>query len=175
MNQRTKLDDFLSIIREHPNSTALRVNGEIVTNALFAQRIAPIINEFDSIPNKYIALMIEDDIQVYAAFPAAVLSRKILVPMKSAWSKTQCDRVLSDVGLSSYLTAQRMQYYFRMTYADALDRIDNGLFEYSDDQCVAILYDFDANESLNKKTFYLKDFPSTDNVLKYIADFFAKW
>lgn len=145
MSYTTLLNSFLNDMRENPNLTAFKHHDEIVTNARYTQRIAPIMNELDTFPEDRFALLLEPEIQNYAAIPAAFFTGKIIVPIALEWTEEQRQKVLQKEGLSSYLTAQRMHYYFRMTYEDALDRIDYGLNTLSNDQTVAILYHFDAS------------------------------
>jgi len=152
MNYTTLLNNFLQEIRENPNVTAFKHHGEIVTNALYTQRIAPIMNELDTFPDDRFALLLEREIQNYVAIPAAFFTGKIIVPISTEWSEEQRQKVLENEGLSSYLTAQRMHYYFRMTYEDALDRIDNGLNTLTNDQPVAVLYHFDEQGDAVSKT-----------------------
>lgn len=110
-------------MREHPNTTAFRLQDEIVTNALFTQRIAPIMNEFDTMPEQKLAMLVEEDLQNIAALPAALFSGKIMIPIRQSWSENQREQVLRKAGVETCLTAHRMQYYFRMTYEDALDKL----------------------------------------------------
>lgn len=151
MDYTTLLNSFLQDIRENPNLTAFKHNEEIVTNALYTQRIAPIMNELDTFPEDRFALLLEREIQNYVAIPAALFTGKIIVPISLDWTEEQRQQVIAKEGLTTYLTAQRMHYYFRMTYEDALDRIDNGLITLRDDQPVAVLYHFDKLGDLSSE------------------------
>ena len=115
MDKVNLLRDFLDEIRLNPNITAFRLNDELVTNALFLQRIAPIMNELDAVTMPVLPLLMEPDIEVVAAVPAAILLGKPVVPVLSSWSEAQRQQVLADTGVDHCLTAHRMQYFFRMT------------------------------------------------------------
>lgn len=134
---------FLDEIRLHPNITAFRLNGEIVTNALLLQRIAPIMNELDAVTMPVVPLLMEPDIEVMAAVPAAILMGKPVIPLRTSWTEDQRRQVLADTGVDRCLTAHRMQYFFRMTFEDALDRVDNGFSLLDPESVAAHLYDFD--------------------------------
>ncbi len=165
---------FLLEMQEHPNTTAFRLNGEIVTNALFTQRIAPIMNEFDTMPETKIAVLIEQDLQNYAALPAALFVGKQLVPISTSWTETQRNQVLKDAGIATCLTAHRMQYYFRMTYEDALDRIDNGLYIEPIDP-IATLYSFDAAGTLSSRDVFIEDIPEKSDLIDLVCSFFKQF
>ena len=81
MDKVNLLRDFLDEIQLNPNITAFRLNDEIVTNALFLQRIAPIMNELDAVTMPILPLLMEPDIEVVAAVPAAILLGKPVVPV----------------------------------------------------------------------------------------------
>lgn len=175
MENNNLLNDFLTEMRNHPNTTAFRMNNDIVTNALFVQRIAPIMNELDALPDKIIGLIVEDDLQVYASLPASFLSEKVLVLLKSSWTEEQRQQVCKDAGATYVLTAHRMQYYFRMTYEDALDRIDNGLYDFDDGRTVLVLYGFEEDGTMCKNTISINDLSFEVVSPKYIVDFLCQW
>lgn len=134
--------DFVLQVRVNPNVTAFKIKEKIVTNAQFAQRIAPIMNELDTMTADKVAILLEDDVQTYAAMVACMLSNKVIIPVKESWTEPQVQEVLSAFGVSGVLTASRMNYYYWMTVEDAVDRIDNGLIQVDDNQIVAISCDF---------------------------------
>lgn len=131
------LPRFLQEIRIHPNATALKYDDILISNARFAQHIAPIMNELDTDPAPCFALLAERSVYTAAALFAAVFTGKQVVPVAESWTEEQRSRVLSDAGLADCLTTQRMEYYYWMTVEDALDRMDNGLIRLQDDQIVA--------------------------------------
>ena len=165
------LRDFLDEIQLNPNITAFRLNDEIVTNALFLQRIAPIMNELDAVTMPILPLLMEPDIEVVAAVPAAILLGKPVVPVLSSWSETQRQQVLADTGVDHCLTANRMQYFFRMTFEDALDRVDNGFCELNTASVVARLYDFDSNGHLNSRSLTLEEMLDGKPFIPAVFDF----
>lgn len=158
-------------MRDHPNITAFRLHTKIVTNALFTQRVAPIMNEFDTMTEQKLALLVEEDLQILAAFPAALFSGKILIPVRQSWSDKQREQVLNDAGVKCCLTAHRMQYYFRMTYEDALDRIDNGLYPEQIVHPIALLYDFDSAGTMSCKEIFLEDLSDDKSLVQLVFDF----
>lgn len=175
MENNNLLNVFLTEMRNHPNTTAFRMYNDIITNALFVQRIAPIMNELDALPDKVIALVVEDDLQVYASIPAFLLSGKMLVLLKSSWTEEQRQRICRDAGATYILTAHRMQYYFRMTYEDALDRIDNGLYDFEESRTLMVLYGFKEDGTMYKRDISIQDIPSSAFAPKFIYDYLAQW
>lgn len=175
MKFNTLQQDFLREMREHPNTTAFRLQDEIVTNALFTQRIAPIMNEFDTMPEQKLAMLVEEDLQNIAALPAALFSGKIMIPIRQSWSENQREQVLRKAGVETCLTAHRMQYYFRMTYEDALDRIDHGLYAEQITTPIALLYDFDKDGNLVEKEIFIEDIPSGKSLTQLVFDFCSSY
>lgn len=171
MDKVNLLPDFLDEIRLNPNITAFRLNDEIVTNALFLQRIAPIMNELDAVTMPVLPLLMEPDIEVVAAVPAAILLGKPVVPVLSSWSEARRQQVLADTGVDHCLTAHRMQYFFRMTFEDALDRVDNGFCELNTASVVARLYDFDSNGHLNSRSLTLEEMLDGKPFIPAVFDF----
>ncbi len=174
MRLHTLQSIFLQEMREHPNTTAFHLHGEIVTNARFTQYIAPIMNELDAMPIPRIAVLVEQNLHSYAAFPAALFAGKQLVPIKQSWSDAQRQRVLEAAGITSFLNAHRMQYYFRMTFKNALDRIDNGLC-IEPTGPIASLYKFDATDVLFHEDFYLNNLPDSTNLITLVCDFCSRF
>lgn len=175
MENNNLLNGFLTEMRDHPNTTAFRINNDIVTNALFLQRIAPIMNELDALPDQIIALVVEDDLQVYASLPAFFLSGKVLVPLKQSWTEEQRRQICEDAGTTYILTAHRMQYYFRMTYVDALDRIDNGLYDFDGNRMALILYNLQEDGTISKKSISIKDIPAKAFSPQFIHNYLVRW
>lgn len=171
MDKVNLLRDFLDEIRLNPNITAFRLNDEIVTNALFLQRIAPIMNELDAVTMPVLPLLMEPDIEVVAAVPAAILLGKPLIPISTSWSEEQRSQVLADVGTDVLLTAHRMQYFFRMTFEDALDRVDNGFCELNTASVVARLYSFDDEGLMNSRSLTLGEMLDGKAFIPAVFDF----
>jgi len=165
------LQDFLNDIRLNPNITAFRLNGEIVTNALFLQRIAPIMNELDAVTMSVLPLLMESDLEVVAAVPAAILLGKPIIPIQSSWSESQRQQVLEDVGTDTCLTAHRMHYFFRMTLEDALDRVDNGFCELNPDFEAVTLYDFDESGQMTHRSMTLGEILGDKSFASAVFDF----
>ncbi|MBR4136395.1 MAG: hypothetical protein IKU03_08315 [Bacteroidales bacterium] len=121
---------FLQSVRLNPNETCLILGEHRYTNAAFAQHISPIINELDSSPSTSLFLLMEEDVQSYAALFAAMLAGKLVIPISPNWSEKDVDKIQEMVPTELFLCKNRMQYYFRMTVEDAVCRIDNGLYQY---------------------------------------------
>lgn len=161
---------FLKKMQQHPNTTAFLLNGEIVTNALYIQRVAPIMNELDTMPVSKIAILIEDDLQNYAALPAVLFVGKQLIPMKKSWTEEQRQQVMQHAGIDFYLTAQRMHYYFRMTYEDAMDRVGSELLR-EPQAPIALLYDFEDDVHFTMREIFMNDIPEHDDLPRLVYSF----
>lgn len=171
MDKVNFLRDFLDEIRLNPNITAFRLNEEIVTNALFLQRIAPIMNELDAITMPVLPLLMEPDLEVVAAVPAAILLGKPVIPISPSWSEAQRDRVLADAGTDVLFTSHRMQYFFRMTFEDALDRVDNGFCELNPSSVAARLYSLDDEGHLDSRSLTLGEMLDGKPFIPAVFDF----
>lgn len=123
---------YLQNIRLHPNETCLILGEKRYTNASFSQFISPIINELDTSPSPAFLLLMEEDVQSYAALFAGMLAGKLVIPISTKWSEETIAQVREMADTDLFLCKERMQYYFRMTVEDALCRIDNGLYQYDD-------------------------------------------
>ena len=166
MNFNKILLDFIQQVRVHPNVTAFKINDALVTNAQFAQKIAPIMNELDTLNSDNVAILMENDVQTYAAMVACMLSNKKLILVNSQWSESQKSQVLSLYNVSEVLTANRMNYYYWMTVEDAIDRIDSGLIQVADEQIVATVHDFSSDGQLKTKEIRASEINSL-NVVKH--------
>ena len=171
MDKVNLLQDFLDEIRLNPNVTAFRLNDEIVTNALFLQRIAPIMNELDAVTMPVLPLLMEPDIEVVSAVPAAILLGKPVIPINPSWSEAQRSQVLADAGIDVCLTAHRMQYFFRMTFEDALDRVDNGFCELNPASVAAKLYAFDDDGLMSSRLLTLGEMLDGKPFIPAVVDF----
>ena len=171
MDKVNLLRDFLDEVRLNPNITAFRLNDEIVTNALFLQRIAPIMNELDAVAMSVLPLLMEPDLEVVAAVPAAILLGKPVIPVSPSWSEAQRSQVLADAGTDLFLTAHRMQYFFRMTFEDALDRVDNGFCELNPDSVVARIYSLGDDGRLSNRAMTLREMLDGKPFIPAVFDF----
>ncbi len=164
---------LIRALRINPEATALNFRGEISTYGRFAQRIAPIMNELDALSTSTIALVMDKGFLNCAAVLACVLTGKKLVPIDPDWSDEQRRLVLDRVGNCTLLTNERMFYYFRMTYDDAICRIDNGLPIADEISDAARLFSFEKG-SLSETTL------SAEKVLEhwcfpYFTDDFKRY
>ena len=109
--------------------------------------------------------------QVCRHYRECVNLGKPVVPVLSSWSEAQRQQVLADTGVDHCLTAHRMQYFFRMTFEDALDRVDNGFCELNTASVVARLYDFDSNGHLNSRSLTLEEMLDGKPFIPAVFDF----
>lgn len=159
---------LLSFIREvsiHPNTTLFKLNHSLITNSQFVQRIAPIMNELDTISSLCVPILQENEVQTYAAYVACILSGKVIVPIRPDWTEQQQQQILTRLDNDTILTASRMNYYFWMTVMDAMDRLDCGLIHLSDDQIIAKIFNFE-NEKLLEQPLFAHQI-SSFNVVDY--------
>ncbi|MCR4965535.1 MAG: AMP-binding protein [Bacteroidales bacterium] len=148
---------FLKKVRLQPNETCLEIGDHKYTNAAFIQYIAPIMNELDTLTGDTVMLLMEEDVQSYAALFACMLSGKIVVPISTAWTAAQVEQVSQTVQSGVLLSHERMQYYFRMTVDDAVCRIDNGLYHFNDEQPMVRCITFNKNEEFQEQVFTTSD------------------
>ncbi|MBO4489159.1 MAG: hypothetical protein J5741_05830 [Bacteroidales bacterium] len=170
---------FLQRVRLQPNETCLESGGRKYTNAAFIQYVAPIMNELDTLTDSTVMLLMEEDVQSFAALFAAFLTGKVAVPVSTSWTEAQCALVREAAQTSTLLTRERMQYYFRMTVEDAVCRIDNGLYQFDDAQVMARCFSFAPDGKLQEKAFTVQDIiritpPHPVHLFRYFTDLIAQ-
>jgi len=81
------------------------------------------------------------------------------VPLPGNLTESQLEAVARELDLPQVLTVERMHYYFRMTFEDALCRIDNGLYHIDEQQLLCIVPHFDPDGKLtSQQPLYAGDF-----------------
>lgn len=168
---------FLKSVRLQPNETCLEIGGHKYTNAAFIQYVAPIMNELDTLHDTSIMLLMEEDVQSYAALFACLLTGKVVVPVPISWTGSQRELVRQHVATDTMISRERMQYYFRMTVEDAICRIDNGLYQFTDSQIMVRWFSFES-EGLHEETFTAADIvqtaPRPIRLFRFFTDKIAK-
>jgi len=147
MLYRSVILPYVKMLQEFPEEPVLLIGNQLVTNALFAKRVASIVNELEAQPEDTVALLVEDELDTFAAVVATLVAGKTLLPVRAQWTGEQRDSVLEMAGVQSVLTAARMHYYYYMTFENALDRLDQGMELAAADHCVAILADFNEDDT----------------------------
>ncbi len=130
---------FIAEMTANPDKTAARLGQKIVTNSQIAQHVAPIMNELDAMSVQRVAVLLEPDLNVYAAIIAAMFNGIAVYPIDNAMPQEQRDGLCKALQITEVLTAQRMHYYYWMTFEDALCRIDNGLYDIPDDRELCVI------------------------------------
>ncbi|MBO7491700.1 MAG: hypothetical protein J6T59_04590 [Bacteroidales bacterium] len=156
----TVIAPFLKSVRLQPNETCLDIGGHKYTNAAFVQFVAPIMNELDTLNDSVVMLLMEEDVQSYAALFACLLTGKTVVPVSASWSEAQRELVRQNVATDTLLSRERMQYYFRMTVEDAICRIDNGLYQFTDSQVMVRCFSF-TPDGLREESFTSEEITRT--------------
>lgn len=133
------LEPFIRYTEQNPDQTALRIDGQVYSYAQLVQRISPIMNELDAMSLKRAGIVMKNDLTAYAALIACLLNGVVAVPMPTNLSDEQRERIAKTLALPQILTVERMHYYYRMTFEDALSRIDNGLYHFEDKQIMSII------------------------------------
>jgi len=115
------------------------------------------MNELDTIDEDTVMLLMEEDVQSYAALFACMLSGKVLVPISTKWTESELGLIREATHSTTLLSHERMQYYFRMTVEDAVCRIDNGLYHFTDEQPLVRCFTFGTDGQLQEKIFTTKE------------------
>lgn len=155
------IEPYIRQTEQHSDATAARIGGQIYSYAQFAQRIAPIMNELDAMSPQRIGLIMKPDLTAYAALMACLFNGVVVVPISESLSEVQLGHISKTLELTHILTVERMHYYFRMTFEDALCRIDNGLYHIEDEQLVSILPHKNEDGTFDFKNLYAKDFKAS--------------
>ena len=148
---------FIEEVSANPDKTAAKMGGKVVTNSQFTQLVAPIMNEMDALSVDRVCIMMEDELSVFAALMAGVFNNVTVIPVAGTPDSPRTREVCTKLGVSEILTAHRMHYYFRMTFEDALCRIDNGLHQVADEKPVCITVSENETGQLSFKEIFARD------------------
>lgn len=149
---------YIRQTEQHSDTTVARIDGQVFSYAQLAQRIAPIMNELDAMSQQRVGLVMKTDLTAYAALLACVFNGVVVVPIPEDFTETEREHIAQALDLPQILTIERMHYYFRMTFEDALDRIDNGLYHIEDEQLVSIIPHKTDNGDFAFRNLYAKEF-----------------
>ena len=152
------IDPYIRQTEQNPDQTVARIDGQVYSYAQLAQRIAPIMNELDAMSIDRAGLVMKPDLTACAALLACLFSGVVVVPLPANLSENQFQVVQQKLQLPQVLTVERMHYYYRMTFEDALCRIDNGLYHIDDEQLVSIICRFNNDGSFSFVNLYAKSF-----------------
>lgn len=149
---------YIQQTAQNPDQTAARIDGQVYSYAQLAQRIAPIMNELDAMSIDKAGLVMKPDLTACAALLACLFSGITVVPLSPGLTDSERDRIAGELQLPQTLTVERMHYYFRMTFEDALCRIDNGLYHIEDETLVCLQYHFGTSGEITFRPVFAKDF-----------------
>ena len=132
------IEPYIRQTEQNPDQTAAKIDGQVFSYAQLAQRIAPIMNELDAMSIERVGIVMKPDLTACAALLACLFSGVTAVPLSPNLSENERERIAKELELPQVLTVERMHYYFRMTFEDALCRFDNGLYNIEDEQVVCV-------------------------------------
>ena len=153
------IEPYIRQTVQNPDQTVARIGGQVYSYAQLAQRIAPIMNELDALSIDRAGIVMKPDLTACAALLACLFSGVVAVPLPANISEKQLDTIRQKLQLPQVLTVERMHYYYRMTFEDALCRIDNGLYHIDDEQLLSIICRFNNEESFSCENLFAKNFP----------------
>lgn len=142
------IEPYIRQTEQNPDQTVARIGGQVYSYAQLAQRIAPIMNELDALSISRAGIVMKQDLTAFAALLACLFGGVVAVPLPENLTESQLEAVARELDLPQVLTVERMHYYFRMTFEDALCRIDNGLYHIDEQQLMCIVPHFDPNGKL---------------------------
>ena len=153
------IEPYIHQTEQNPDQTVARIGGQVYSYAQFAQRIAPIMNELDAMSITRAGIVMKQDLTACAALMACLFSGVVAVPLPENLPETQLKAIQRELELPQVLTVERMHYYYRMTFEDALCRIDNRLYHFDDEQLVSMVCHLDNSDEITFEHLYAKDFP----------------
>lgn len=142
------IEPYIRMTEQNPDQTVAKIDGQVYSYAQLAQRIAPIMNELDALSIPRAGIVMKQDLTAFAALLACLFNGIVAVPLPESLTESQREAVAHELELPQVLTVERMHYYFRMTFEDALCRIDNGLYRIDDPQLMSIVCHFDDHGKL---------------------------
>ena len=152
------IEPYIRQTAQNPDLTVARIGDQVFSYAQLAQRIAPIMNELDAMSITRAGIVMKTDLTACAALLACLFSGVVAVPLPENLSEAQQQKVREELQLPEVLTVERMHYYYRMTFEDALNRIDNGLYQIEDEQLVSIICRFNEAGERTDTSVFAKDF-----------------
>lgn len=153
------IEPYIRLTEQNPDQTVAKIDGQVYSYAQLAQRIAPIMNELDAMSITRAGIVMKPDLTACAALLACLFSGVTAVPLSPELTEEKRQRIVSELELPQVLTVERMHYYFRMTFEDALCRIDNGLYNIEDKQIMCVQCRFDEAGELACRSVYAHEFP----------------
>ena len=150
---------YIRLTEQNPDQTVARIDGQVYSYAQFAQRIAPIMNELDAMSISRTGIVMKQDLTACAALMACLFSGVVAVPLPENLPENRLKAIQQELELPQMLTVERMHYYYRMTFEDALCRIDNGLYHIDNEQLVNMIYHLNEGDAITFEHLYAKDFP----------------
>jgi acyl-CoA synthetase (AMP-forming)/AMP-acid ligase II len=157
----TIISPFIRQTEKHSDTTVARIDGQVYSYAQLAQRIAPIMNELDALSLQRVGIVMKQDLTAYAALLACLFNGVVAVPLPCEMPEEELAHIAQELELHQILTIERMHYYFRMTFEDALCRIDNGLYHIEDEQLVSIVPHKREDGTFVFRNIYAKDFKAS--------------
>ena len=155
------IEPYIRVTMKNPDLTVARIGDKVYSYAQFAQRIAPIMNELDALSISRVGIVMKNDLTACAALLACLFSGVVAVPLPENLTEAQLQKACEELQLPQVLTVERMHYYYRMTFEDALSRIDNGLYQIEDEQLVSIICRFNEAGERTDSSIFAKDFPKS--------------
>ena len=153
------IEPYIRQTEQNPDQTVARIDGQVYSYAQLAQRIAPIMNELDAMSIDRVGIVMKPDLTACAALLACMFSGVVAVPLPANLPEKQLATIRQELQLPQVLTVERMHYYYRMTFEDALCRIDNGLYHIDDEQIVSIVCHLENEETFSFDNLYARNFP----------------
>lgn len=152
------IEPYIRQTAQNPDLTVARIGDQVFSYAQLAQRIAPIMNELDALSIARAGIVMKTDLTACAALLACLFSGVVAVPLPENLPEARLQKVREELRLPVVLTVERMHYYYRMTFEDALNRIDNGLYQIEDEQLVSIICRFNEADGRTDISVFAKDF-----------------
>ena len=153
------IEPYIRQTEQNPDQTVARIDGHVYSYAQLAQRIAPIMNELDAMSITRVGIVMKQDLTACAALMACLFNGVVAVPVPDGLPEAQLQSIRKELELPQMLTVERMHYYYRMTFEDALCRIDNRLYHIEDDQLVSMIYHLNNEGTAFFEPLYAKHFP----------------
>lgn len=171
------IESYIRQTEQNPDQTVAKIDNQVFSYSQFAQRVAPIMNELDAMSLQRVGIVMKPDLTACAALTACLFNSVVAVPMPETYTDAQRERIAETLALPQILTVERMHYYYRVTFEDALCRIDNGLYHIEDNQLMSIIPHIADNGDILCRPIYARDFKagkpfSMRQILQpYIQDF----
>lgn len=171
MFQKFILIPFINSLIEHKNRDSFVINNTHFSYAQLAQRIAVYLVFLNKNKETQIGLVVNDDIDTYAAIFAIWSSGKSYIPLNPISPVVRNKSIIDQVGLSIVIDSEKIELTESLNYDRSIDLIKNQILNVEFDQELAYIFFTSGStgvpKGVNISKFNVANFIEAFNALGY--------